>query len=386
MRLLTFTAGYPPYMAGGPAVHTKELNQALARAGHQPWVVTFHPPDGPGNTSLVMEDGVGVCRVQNYPFSPADYTARYHQQNIRALEGALRILQSGAGPFEAIVLQGYFLGPAAMTVRAATGAPVIFHVHNMYSAPTEYHQEDEQRYFETLESWLIRESAAIIPVSDYIAQMCLRLGADAERMTVIPKALHLEEFAGDWQPHDRQTVLFVGRLAPEKGLDTLVAAIALMRDAGTPVRLLVAGTGEEDYVDRLFRRVDELDLRRHVAFLGFVGGRDLVRLYQTSSVTVVPSHMEAFGRVAIEAMAAGAPVVVSDVGGLGPLVRPSETGWRVPAGNPEALAGALTEALVDHEKASRLAAQGRAEVRSLYSWERVLDATIDVYLRVTGGR
>ncbi|BAS27864.1 glycosyltransferase family 4 protein [Limnochorda pilosa] len=271
-------------------------------------------------------------------------------------------------------------------LRAATGIPVIFHVHNIYSTPTEYQQEDERRYFENLESWLIRESAAIIPVSDYIGQMCLRLGTDAEKMTVIPKAVHLEEYAGDWQPHDRQTVLFVGRLSPEKGLDTLFAAVALMRDAGTPVRLLVAGTGEDAYVEKLFRQVDELDLRRHVAFLGFVGGRDLVRLYQTSSVTVVPGHMEAFGRVAIEAMAAGAPVVVSDVGGLGPLVRPSETGWRVPAGNPEALAGTLTEALTDQEKASRLAAEGRTEARSLYSWERVLKATVDVYLRVARGR
>jgi glycosyltransferase involved in cell wall biosynthesis len=386
MRILTFAAGYPPFMSGGPAVHTHELNLGLARLGHEPWVVAFHPPEGPTETELATEDGVHVCRVQNFPFLPHDYTARFHQQNGRALEGVLRVLEAAGGAFDLIVLQGYWLATAAMALHATTGVPVVFHVHNMYSAPVPGQEPQEAAYFRALESWAIRESAWLIPISEFIAGMCLEMGADRSRMSVIPKGLHLDHYAGDWIPHDNQTLLFVGRLSPEKGLETLLQAVASLRDAGVPVRALLAGAGDEPYVVGLQKLVADLDLRRHVAFLGFIGGHDLIRLYQTSTVTVIPSYMEALGRVALEAMASGAPVIVTDVGGLGPLVRQGETGWKVPDHDPAALAAAIREVFDDRNRAASIAATARQEVAGRFSWDRVLADTMGVYELAGRGR
>ncbi len=383
MRTLTLSAGFPPFLTGGPAIHTYELNLGLARAGHEPWVVSFHPPEGPREMQVTEENGVHVCRVQNWPYLPRDYAARFHQQNVKALGGVLRI-QAGR-TFDLIVLQGYWLASAAMALREALDIPVVFHVHNMYSAPVPGQEPEEAAYFRELEGAAVREAVELIPISQYIAGMCQDLGADPSRLHVIPKGLHMDAYAGEWQPQDRQTLLFVGRLSGEKGLETLFEAVGLLRDQAVPVRLLLAGTGEEAYVAHLHQMIDSLNLRRNVAFLGFLGGPQLVSLYQKTTVTVVPSYMEALGRVALEAMAAGSPVIVTDVGGLGPLVRHGETGWKVKAHDAAALAECIKSVLEGGPEVAKIASSGREEVGDRYSWDKVLSETIAVYELATRG-
>jgi glycogen synthase len=379
MRLLKLTY-YPP-MFGGAVGHAKELAEAMARRGHEICVVTVtESADGDGGGAVEPDgEGIEVVRVPNYAFVPNDYTARFHQQNIRALEGVLRAEVANGAAFDAVVLHGYFFAPAALAATAAYGCPFIFHVHNMYSAPTPLERDAERAYFRALEAWALASADVIIPVSDYIGGMCIELGADPARMKVIPKALHMNEYEGEWAPQDDRTILFAGRLSPEKGLETLFASVRLLVDRGGDVRLLLAGSGEPDYVSSLRSLLAELDLRRHVALLGVLRGADLIRLYQRASVTAVPSYMEAFGRTAIEAMAAGCPVVVTDVGGLGPLVADGATGWKVPAHDASALADALGEALADPAEAGGRAERASRYVRQTFDWDHVLDETLSAY-------
>ena len=181
MRILTLSVEYPPFMFGGPAIQTRELGIALAKAGHEPWVVTFQRPDGPQETQLGLEEGVNICRVHNYSFIPADYTARYHQQNVRVMEGILRVLRAAPARFDVIALQGYWLACAAFAVHDAMGIPVVFHVRNMYSEPVPGQDPPnsvEQTYFRELETWALARSEQLIAVSDYIARICIRMGSD----------------------------------------------------------------------------------------------------------------------------------------------------------------------------------------------------------------
>jgi glycosyltransferase involved in cell wall biosynthesis len=354
------------------------LSGALPSYGWTSHVVTISSPQLGTSETVSDHDGVTVRRVRSYPFTPTSYDARFLQQNLQALEGGLAEL-TAVGEVDLIVCHGTFFATAAAALQEVTGVPLVYHAHNLFSAPQTAVGDFEAGFLLDVETDIIRRADGIIPISDYIAKMCLELGSDPAKMQVIPKGLWLDQYQGSWRPPDAPTVFFAGRFSQEKGLETLFEAAAVLVREGFDLRILLAGAGDARYVEELQATVDLLGLRRHVWFTGVLSGAQLLALYQTTSVTVVPSYMEALGRVALEAMAAGAPVVITDVGGLGPLVQPGMTGWRVPPRDPSALAAAIREAVTDPRRARQLAAAGRAFVTAHFAYPTVIQATAEFY-------
>jgi glycosyltransferase involved in cell wall biosynthesis len=378
MHVLTLTA-YPALHVGGVSMHARDLGLALADAGHDVDVATVDGAGAPGVTR--DQDGkVRLFAAGPVPFGVSDGIATFEQQNLRALAGALAAARDR--PVDLVTAHGHFFGPAGALAADALGVPFVFHAHNMYSADVGQ-PAAEREYYAAVEGHVLARARMVIAISDFIADLCLELGTARERVRVIPKGLHLDRFAGDWAPPTQPTLLFVGRISPEKGLDVALDALQMLHERGTPARLVIAGVGDAEYVATVRGRIDALGLRSAVAFLGNVAPEGLPKLFQTTSLTIVPSHFEALGRVALEAMAAGAPVVVTDTGGLGPLVEPGVTGWRVPAGDPVALADAIAECLADPTTASERAARARTMVAGAYSWETVFAETLDVYRTAT---
>jgi glycogen synthase len=119
-----------------------------------------------------------------------------------------------------------------------------------------------------------------------------------------------------------------------------------------------------------------------VQFTGFIPDSELLRLYRVVDVAVYPSLYEPFGIVALEAMAAGAPVVVSDAGGLKEVVRHEETGILTWAGNPESLAWGILRVLQDPAAARRRAQNAQKAVQREFNWKRIAQQTQQVYRRV----
>jgi glycogen(starch) synthase len=201
---------------------------------------------------------------------------------------------------------------------------------------------------------LLRRAHAVIAVSTVLADEARRLGAWDVR--VIPNGIDLP--ADVRKPAEPPHVLFAGRLAPEKGVEELVAAT----DA---IPLVVAGDGP---------------LRRLVpGALGFLPRDELARRYDEAAVVACPSRREGFGVVCAEAMAHARPVVASAVGGLLDLVRHEETGLLVPPGDVRALRTALERLLGDPELRERLGTAARDHVARLCAWDEVTAATITVY-------
>src|SRR5207245_2724358 len=172
-------------------------------------------------------------------------------------------------------------------------------------------------------------------------------------------------------------LLYVGRIAPIKGLETLLDAVGCLRSAGTPARLAVIGGETDEPTDG-----HEADVRRRAAGLGlgdavtFVGAQPQERLrdwYVASDVTVLPSYYESFGMVALEAMACGSPVVASRVGGLQSTVRDGATGLLVPEGDPCALAETITRVLGDGALRWRLGREGQRWAAQRQIGQRALD-------------
>ncbi|QEL23209.1 glycosyltransferase family 4 protein [Bosea sp. F3-2] len=203
----------------------------------------------------------------------------------------------------------------------------------------------------------------------------------AERVQVLRKAWGVE-------PHQR-IVLLPGRLTGWKGQRVLIEAARLMRDGGdTDTAFILAGDaqGRDGYVKELDGLIAKAGLEGRVRRVGHC--TDMPAAMLSAAVVAVPStEPEAFGRVAVEAQAMGAPVVVSDLGAVPetvlapPQVAPGErTGWRVPPGDAAALAAGLAEALSLRPSArDALARRAREHVEKHFSLEAMVTETLDVY-------
>ncbi|MHB0965420.1 MAG: glycosyltransferase [Bellilinea sp.] len=230
------------------------------------------------------------------------------------------------------------------------------------------------------------------------AQLEFLYHADAGKVAVIPPGVDTSRFypipkdeakAAIDLPVDAQMILFVGRIEPLKGVDTLMQALAYIQSTNNldccPHYLAIIGGDPEvsdQSLDQEMTRIKalsaELGLGDIVLFLGKRSQESLPYYYSAADVVVVPSHYESFGMVALEAMACGTPVVASQVGGLAFLVQDGVTGFVVPNGEPELLGQHLIEIILDPELRARLGAQG-AEIARGYSWEIIAARIMALY-------
>ena len=178
------------------------------------------------------------------------------------------------------------------------------------------------------------------------------------------------------EPHER-IVYYVGRIQHEKGAHLLIDAAAQVLYQDPNVKFILAGTGA--MLGVLRHRVDELGLADRIVLPGYVSNKTRDQLYQAADVAVFPSLYEPFGIVALEAMAAHCPVIVSDVGGLGEVVEDGETGLKVPPGRTDLLAQAILNSLLHPEKAQAMAAYAFNVVIQEYSWNQIARATVELY-------
>jgi D-inositol-3-phosphate glycosyltransferase len=187
------------------------------------------------------------------------------------------------------------------------------------------------------------------------------------------------------KPDDRM-VLFVGRIEPLKGVDTLIQAMSCLQlKEKQRVHLAIIGGDPaaspremSAEMARLQKLCDDLSVGQTVVFLGKRDQDRLPYYYSAAELVVMPSHYESFGMVALEAMACGTPVVASEVGGLGYLVRDGETGFTIPDQEPEQLCEKISWLLNDpdlHATMSRRA----VEYAQDYAWEKIATQIVDVY-------
>ena len=173
-------------------------------------------------------------------------------------------------------------------------------------------------------------------------------------------------------------LLYVGRLQPIKGLETLLDAMARLPEA----TLLIIG-GDQDEPDNghgsgLREQVRALGLSRRVRFLGAQPQRRLRLFYAAADATVMPSYYESFGMVALEAMACGSPVVASRVGGLTTTIQDGVTGYLVPEGDPAALADRVASLLADDEARARMSREATRWANE-HRWPCVAEKICELY-------
>jgi phosphatidyl-myo-inositol alpha-mannosyltransferase len=206
---------------------------------------------------------------------------------------------------------------------------------------------------------------------------------------VIPDGVDVERFAADVAPvkpydDDRPTVLFVGRLEPRKGFPHLLDAFGQVKRRLPAARLLVVGHYPDTDRERWEREAHGRGIS-DVVFVGYVSDDDLPAWYQTADVFCAPSTgYEALGIVLLEAMAAGTPVVTTEIEGYRTVVTHRQDALVVPPADADALASALEEVLVDPGLRAQLVENGRQRVDG-YAWPRIARRLLDLYASCAAG-
>jgi hypothetical protein len=205
-------------------------------------------------------------------------------------------------------------------------------------------------------------------------------GADPDRLSLVPCGVDAQTFRpvdrGEARRElgfpDRPTVVYVGRLVPRKGVDTLVDAFALLSDR-LDARLVIVGgePGGSPEADRLSTLSRELGITEEVAFAGSRPQGELYQYYGAADVAVTVPHYEPFGMTPLEAMACGTPVAGACVGGIKTSIADGETGYLVPPRDPETLADCLSRLLSDSKLRSRMGRAARQRIEDHYTWEHV---------------
>jgi glycogen synthase len=270
--------------------------------------------------------------------------------------------------------------------------PLVATIHATEYGRNNGIHNDIQRYISSIEWKLCYEAWRVIVCSNFMkAEVGHALDTPWDKMDVIANGVHAEKFdfpfpleeAASFRAQfcapNEKLIFFVGRMVREKGANLLIEALPRVRAQYHDAKLIIVGGGNKDHLISLANGVG---MAPHVYFTGFVPDETLLRLYKVIDVAAFPSLYEPFGIVALEAMAAGVPVVVSNAGGLTEVVEHDASGTVTHAGNVESLAWGITRVLKDPATAQRMAVNARSRVRELFNWQLIAQQTRDVYSRV----
>jgi D-inositol-3-phosphate glycosyltransferase len=386
---------------GGMNVYVREVTHYLGRRGVHVDVFTRSQDE---HVPHVLHDLGHGNRVVHIPAGPEVPLPKQELVNYlpKFVEGIQKFACDKGIHYDLIYSHYWLSGIAAESLKQDWNIPVVHMFHTlslMKNRIAQSPEEMEGEYRTNGERRVLQMADRIIaPTLAEQAQLYFLYQADVSKIDIIPPGVDIDHFypippdearEAINLPVDERMLLFVGRIEPLKGLDTLLRAIATMREAGiqsqVPHYLAVVGgdpsaTGENlsSEMVRLQTLCSELGLNDMVLFLGKRDQASLPYYYSAADVLIMPSHYESFGMVALEAMACGTPVVASKVGGLAFLVVDGETGFVVPDNDPIALGEKLTLLLTNPALREQLGQQAAAYARH-YAWENIVARLINTF-------
>lgn len=387
---------------GGMNVYVRELARKLGQQGIHVDVYTRSQDE---HVPHVLHDLGYGNRVVHIPAGPEIPLAKLElSSHIPAFVDGIRSFVDQKNLAYDLIHSHYWMsGIAAIELKKNWNLPIVHMFHTLGLMKQRIARSDEEAegdYRIQGEHRVIEEVEQIIAATQAeLAQLLWLYNSDTSKITIIPPGVdtshfypipedEAKEFIGI--PPCERMLLFVGRIEPLKGIDTLLQALAFMRKVNQNVCLTVIGgntNNDPEEVNNEMTRLQELreqiGLRDMVAFIGKRGQDTLPYYYSAADAVVVPSFYESFGMVALEAMACGTPVVASQVGGLAFLVQDGETGFTVPVDDPTALAEKL---LLLIRNAGLRQEMGRNAIHFAqnYDWTKIALRITGLYQSVLG--
>ncbi|HEX3623621.1 MAG TPA: glycosyltransferase [Acidimicrobiales bacterium] len=368
--------------AGGQNVHVAALARQLGRLGVEVLVSTRRDdPTLPRWSALAP--GVAVHHVDAGPPFPIPKDDLFPYMDAFAADLA-RVWRR----WRPDVAHGHFWmsGLAAVEAGRPLGIPVVqtFHALGVVKRRHQGERDTSPPERRTVERQLLADVDRVVATcSDEMFEL-VRLGADVDKVKVVPSGVDLGHFCPDGPVEPRRPgvarLVVVSRLVERKGVGNVVTALA-----GVPGAELVIAGGPDaadlrhnEEARRLLRLAEAAGVADRVSLRGRVDRADLPALLRSADAVLCVPWYEPFGIVPLEAMACGVPVVATAVGGLVDTVVDGVTGIHVPPRSPEHLAAALRCLLDDRALRRRLGVAGARRARK-YGWPRIARATLGVY-------
>jgi len=387
---------------GGMNVYVRETCAELGRRGVRVDVFTrSQDPAVPRRVELIP--GVVVHHVPAGPETP------YPKYGLLQYMGEFvqGVMHQAPGPYDLLFTHYWLSGVAGLDLRNKWGIPMVHMFHTMGWIKNLVAKDQGEKEGETRLIWeerVAREADALVaPHPLERAQLVWQYRACPGRIRVVPCGVDLSLFRPIDPAEARRALgldnsprlIFVGRLDPIKGLDTLLKAMVLLKGkAGSPgalPSLLVvggppweAGTEPPPEILKASKQVQDLGIQDMVHLLGPRQQNSLPLYYSASLACVLPSRYESFGMAALEAMACGVPVVASRVGGLSYTVLDGESGILVPEGDAEALANTIRDLIERPGWRAQMGARASRRAQR-FSWPGVVDGLMVLFEELLGG-
>lgn len=357
---------------GGPSFVMRTLARALSREDLEVHVATTD------------DDGAGRAKVRHaVPCDEEGATFWYFPRQVRTYTVSLPLalwLVRNIHQYDLVHIHALFSFPAIAAAFAARRAGVPYIIRPLGTLNL-WGFENRRPWlkrlsFQLIEKRLLAGASGIHYTSQQELEEASRLtvpGQSLGQSLVIPNpvdcpATLLRNCPPEWK--GRQVILFLSRLDRKKGIDLLLPAFAEVHDANADTFLVLAGDGDAEWIEGLRAQAYRLGIAEHVSWTGFLDGEEKARMLASADVFVLPSYSENFGVAAVEALAYGCPVIVSDNVGIHRELERSEAGL-VTHCRVADLAAALARLLSDAPLRERLRRNGKRLVERLFSAEAV---------------
>ncbi|GBE66323.1 transferase [Mycobacterium sp. MFM001] len=384
VKILMVSWEYPPVVIGGLGRHVHHLATALVAAGHEVVVLSRRPTGTDPSThpsSDEISEGVRVVAAAQDPheFTFADDMMAWTLAMGHAMTRAGLALDFTP---DVVHAHDWLVAHPAITLAQFYDVPMVSTIHATEAGRhSGWVSGSISRQVHAVESWLVRESDSLITCSASMGDEITELfGPGLAEITVIRNGID----AARWPFAPRRTrtgpaeLLYVGRLEYEKGVHDAIAALPRIRRTHPGTTLTIAGEGtQQDWLVEQARRHRVLKATK---FVGRLDHDDLLTALHRADAAVLPSHYEPFGLAALEAAAAGTPLVTTNIGGLGEAVIDGQTGMSCPPRDVARLATAVRTVLDDPAAAQRRAYAARERLTSDFDWDTVAGETAQVYL------
>ena len=374
---LALVSPYDFAYPGGVTEHVANLAEQFLTRGHEVHIVA---PSSDDEAEPISSVDAPVHRIGRVVSIPANGSVARITLSLRSYLQAKRLLQEQQ--FDLIHLHEPMMPALPLTVLRHSKTTNVGTFHAFRNRPLTYFYGKPilRPFFRKLHGHIAVSSAA----SDFVGEY---FRADYR---IIPNGIDFPRFNRRYPPleqfaDERPTVLFVGRLEKRKGLKFLLRAWPLVLERHPEARLVVVGRGRPLEGYRRFAARQGWS-PADVVFAGYVAAEDLPRYYQSCDVFCAPNTgQESFGIVLLEAMAAGAPIVASDIPGYRDVVADGEQGLLVEPKNSGALADAVSRLLASPELRASMRRAGQGKARR-YDWPRVASQVLDYYFEVLARR
>lgn len=376
MKIVMLTPYYYPH-TGGTEKYVKDLSIGLVQAGHEVTVISNNVPIRKHAPAEEVVQGVKIIRLPAFDTLYLPVTWAF---NLKLVEG-YDIVHVHVPAYS-------FLRAVGRKVKA----PVVTTFHCDIVSFDKFMGIPLPKFFLKAFEWVfdvfyarrhLPFANAIISTTESYARTSFVLKDFPHK--VIPIGIHYENFdekikeLGLAEKRKKNTILFLGRLAANKGVHYLVEAMPKILSEVPDAKLIICGEGEEKA--HLLALIRKFGIKNSVEFYGVVTFDKLVEFYATSTVFVLPSinRLEAFGIVQLEAMACRTPVVASNIPGVCSVMEEGKSGLLAEPRNPDSLAEQILKILKDPEMARRMGERGRQLIEEKYNWPVIVDQVLKVY-------